>query len=75
MKVIKSQDGKHIWNPKHVRSAWVERSQDGVMLRIRAEVQGGRVVTLREVNSYELVGAEDYIARQFEIIEEAMNYG
>ena len=74
MKVIKSQDGKHIWNPKHVRSAWVERSQDGVMLRIRADVQGG-IVTLREVNSYELVGAEDYIARQFEIIEEAMNCG
>ena len=33
----------------------------------------GGVVTLREVNSYELVGAEDYIARQFKIIEEAMN--
>lgn len=74
MKVIKSQDGKKIWNPKYLRSAWVERSPDGVMLRIRAEVQGG-VVTLREANSYELVGAEGYIARQFEIIEEAMNCG
>lgn len=41
MKVIKSQDGKQIWNPKYIRRAWVERSTDGVMLRIRAEVQGG----------------------------------
>lgn len=41
MTPIKSQDGKRVYNPRYIRSAWVERSQDGVMLRIRAEFQGG----------------------------------
>lgn len=41
MTPIKSQDGKRLYNPKYIRSVWVEKSQDGVMMRICAEVQGG----------------------------------
>ena len=73
MRMIKTQDGKRMFNPRYIRSVWIESDENGVMLRVVAEIQGG-VVILREVNTYETIGAEAYITRQFEQIEEAMSH-
>lgn len=41
MRMIKSQDGKRMFNPKYIRSVWIESDENGVMLRVVADFQGG----------------------------------
>lgn len=73
--MVRSQDGMRSYNSRFFRSLAMEWDRDHVILRLVAENSGGARIVLKEYNTYDIVGAEAYIRRQFEIIEEAMNDG
>lgn len=73
--MVRSQDGMRSYSTRYFRSLAMECDRDHVILRLVAENSGGARIVLKECNTYDIVGAEAYIRRQFEIIEEAMNDG
>ena len=73
MNMIRNTDGTRLLNPRYIREIRITSDEDGVMRYIVAHLQGGDTVELRKVNTYEMVGAEAYTKRQFELIEEAMS--
>ena len=70
--MVRTQDGSRSYSTRHFRSLAMEWDANNVILRLVAETSGGVRIVLKEANTYDVVGAEAYIRRQFEIIEEAM---
>ena len=76
MKMLRDVTGTQLINPAYVKRIRVTTDADGLMKYIVADVSGmGGVVTLRKVNTWEVVGADAYIKRQLELSEEDMNNG
>ena len=71
--MIRDMTGARLLNPRYIKEISVESDRDGATKMIVAYLRGGGSATLRKVNIYDVTGADAYIARQLELIEEMMN--
>ena len=71
--MIRDVTGTRSINPRYIDEIRIVTDRYDVANRIVAYLHGGGAVTLRQVNTYDVAGADAYISRQLELIEEMMN--